>query len=75
MSSFMMMSFGLTPLGVFPMAVAADHFGAANAILGACIALVVITAAFLALSKTLRTIDSTVEDAMEKVRIRPVLNK
>ena len=74
MSSFMMMSFGLTPLGVFPMAVAADHFGAANAILGACIVLVLITVAFLGLSKTLRTIDSTVEDAMEKVRIRPVLN-
>jgi MFS transporter, DHA1 family, staphyloferrin A biosynthesis exporter len=71
MSSFMMMSFGLTPLGVFPMAVAADHFGAANAILGACIALVIITAVFLGLSKTLRTIDSTVEVAMEKVRLKP----
>ena len=72
MSSFMMMSFGLTPLGVFPMAVAADYFGAAYAILGACIALVIITAAFLRLSKTLRTIDSTVEDAMAKVRVKPV---
>lgn len=71
MSSFMMMSFGLTPLGVFPMAVAADHFGAANAILGACIALVIITAAFLGLSKTLRTIDSTVEDAMAKIKAKP----
>lgn len=68
MSSFMMMSFGLTPLGVFPMAVAADHIGAANAILGACIALVVITVAFLGLSKTLRNIDSTVEIAAAKVR-------
>lgn len=72
MSSFMMMSFGLTPLGVFPMAVAADHFGAANAIVGACIALVIVTAAFLGLSKTLRTIDGTVEDAMGKVRAKPV---
>ncbi len=70
MSSFMMMSFGLTPLGVFPMAVAADHFGAASAILGACIALVFITAAFLGLSKSLRTIDSTVEVAMKKVRLK-----
>lgn len=68
MSSFMMMSFGLTPLGVFPMAVAADHFGAANAILGACIALIVITAAFLGFSKTLRGIDSTVENAGAKER-------
>ena len=65
MSSFMMMSFGLTPLGVFPMAIAADHVGAANAILGACIALVVITAAFVLLSKTLRNIDGTVSTAME----------
>jgi hypothetical protein len=71
MSSFMMMSFGLTPLGVFPMAVAADYFGAANAILGACVALVVITAVFLALSKTLRSIDSTVEVAMDKFGIKP----
>lgn len=63
MSSFMMMSFGLTPLGVFPMAIAADHIGAANAILGACIALVVITFAFLGFSKTLRGIDSTVKAA------------
>jgi len=68
MSSFMMMSFGLTPLGVFPMAIAADSFGAANAILGACIALIVVTAAFIGLSKTLRDIDGTVEIAMEKVR-------
>jgi len=62
------MSFGLTPLGVFPMAIAADSFGAANAILGACIALIVVTAAFIGLSKTLRDIDGTVEIAMEKVR-------
>ena len=68
MSSFMMMSFGLTPLGVFPMAIAADHFGAAYAILGACVALVIITAAFVVLSKTLRTIDGTVGVAVEKVR-------
>lgn len=74
MSSFMMMSFGLTPLGVFPMAIAADHYGAANAILGACVALVIITAAFLGLSRALRTLDSTVEIAMAKVRGKPVSN-
>ncbi len=67
MSSFMMMSFGLTPLGVFPMAVAADHIGAANAILGACVALVIITVAFVGLSRTLRTIDGTVRVSMDKV--------
>jgi predicted MFS family arabinose efflux permease len=63
MSSFMMMSFGLTPLGVLPMAIAADHFGAAAAILGACIALVVITVAFVVFSKTLRSIDGNVRSA------------
>ena len=66
MSSFMMMSFGLTPLGVFPMAVAADHVGAANAILGACVALVIITVSFVGLSRTLRTIDSTVRVSMDR---------
>jgi predicted MFS family arabinose efflux permease len=66
MSSFMMMSFGLTPLGVLPMAFAADHYGAAIAILGACAALVLITLAFVVLSKTLRTIDDSVAVEMEK---------
>jgi len=68
MSSFMMMSFGLTPLGVLPMAIAADHFGAAAAILGACIALVVITLAFVVFSKTLRSIDSNVGSASKGFR-------
>ena len=71
MSSFMMMSFGLTPLGVFPMAVAADHIGAANAILGACVALVIITVAFVGLSRTLRTIDSTVRVSMDREQKEP----
>ena len=66
MSSFMMMSFGLTPLGVFPMAVAADKVGASAAILGACIALIVLIVAFLVASRSLRSIDSTVQAAMEK---------
>ena len=72
MSSFMMMSFGLTPLGVFPMAVAADHIGAANAILGACVALMIITVAFVGLSRTLRTIDSTVRVSMDRERKEPL---
>jgi hypothetical protein len=70
MSSFMMMSFGLTPLGVLPMAVAADHFGAAYAILGACVALVIVTAGFLGLSKTLRTIDGTVQQATTRTQTK-----
>jgi predicted MFS family arabinose efflux permease len=72
MSSFMMMSFGLTPLGVFPMAVAADHIGAANAILGACVALMIITVAFVGLSRTLRTIDNTVRVSMDREHKEPL---
>jgi MFS transporter, DHA1 family, staphyloferrin A biosynthesis exporter len=72
MSSFMMMSFGLTPLGVFPMAIAADHFGAANAILGACVILVLMTTAFVSLSKSLRSIDSTVGLAINRKPVQPV---
>ena len=66
MSSFMMMSFGLTPLGVFPMAIAADRIGAANAILGACIILIFAVAAFYLFSPVLRRLDSTVSSAMAK---------
>jgi len=72
MSSFMMMSFGLTPLGVFPMAIAADHFGAANAILGACVVLVLMTTAFVSLSKSLRSIDGTVGVAINRKPVLPV---
>jgi len=72
MSSFMMMSFGLTPLGVFPMAVAADHIGAAHAILGACVALMIITVAFVGLSRTLRTIDNTVRVSMDREHKEPL---
>ncbi len=75
MSSFMMMSFGLTPLGVFPMAIAADHYGAGNAIMGACVALVVITAAFVGFSKTLREIDNTVRAAMGRGQQKPVSDR
>ena len=72
MSSFMMMSFGFTPLGLFPMAVAADHIGAANAILGACVALMIITVAFVGLSRTLRAIDSTVRVSMDREHKEPL---
>ncbi|MEZ5491111.1 MAG: MFS transporter [Gammaproteobacteria bacterium] len=61
MSSLMMMSFGLTPIGVFPMAIAADRAGAANAITGACVLLVVLSALFAYFSPTLRAIDHTVK--------------
>ena len=63
-SSFMMLSFGLTPIGVFPMAIAADNVGAANAILGASVILVVLVGIFYWLSATLRNLDRSVKEAM-----------
>lgn len=60
MSSFMMLSYALTPIGVFPMALAADRVGAANSILGACALLLVVVALFYFMSKTLRGLDSSV---------------
>ncbi|MEE3086659.1 MAG: MFS transporter [Pseudomonadota bacterium] len=64
MSSFMMLSFGLTPIGVFPMAVVADKFGAVSAILGASALLIAITVVFFLLSKTLRALDRSIEGVM-----------
>lgn len=60
MSSLMLLSYGLTPLGVFPMAIAADRIGAASAIAGACALLVLLTWAFFVLSSTLRNLDQNV---------------
>ncbi|MBT8146575.1 MAG: MFS transporter [Gammaproteobacteria bacterium] len=65
MSSLMMMSFGLTPIGVFPMAIAADRIGAANAISGACVFLLVLVIAFYFASKTLRDMDRSVKNRID----------
>tara|TARA_B100000959_G_scaffold279569_1_gene339940 strand:- start:7535 stop:8779 length:1245 start_codon:yes stop_codon:yes gene_type:complete len=64
MSSFMMLSYGLTPIGVFPMAIVADNIGAANAILGASVILVVLVSLFYLGSSTLRRLDQSVATAM-----------
>ena len=64
MSSFMMLSFGLTPIGVFPMAIAADNYGAANAILAASLLLIIFVAVFYSLSTTLRKLDRSVNEKM-----------
>lgn len=64
MSSLMMLSFGLTPIGVFPMAIAADRFGADSAITGACVLLIVLVVAFYLLSATLRNLDNNVSAAI-----------
>ena len=65
MSSFMMLSYALTPIGVFPMAIAADRYGAAYSILGACVLLVVVVGLFYLLSKTLRGLDASVTAKVE----------
>jgi len=65
-SSVMMMSFGLTPIGVFPLAIAADQYGAANAIVGACVILMLSVAAFYFSSSTLRGFDNSISAAMTK---------
>ena len=64
MSSLMMLSFGLTPIGVFPMAIAADRIGAASAIFSASILLIVVVGIFFLLSATLRNLDNSVAAAM-----------
>lgn len=64
MSSLMMLSFGLTPIGVFPMAIAADRFGSANAITAACVLLVILVAVFYLVSATLRNLDQNVSAAV-----------
>ena len=66
MSSFMMLSFALTPIGVFPLAIAADSIGAANALFGACVLLMVTVASFYLLSPTLRNLDTNIKAAMSK---------
>ena len=64
MSSFMMLSFGLTPIGVFPMAIAADHIGAANAVFIACVILIIAVLAFYRMSSNLRRLDNTINDSI-----------
>jgi len=58
MSSLMMLTVGLTPLGVLPVAYFAEIYGIANTMFIACILLVLVVMAFLLLSPTLRNLDS-----------------
>ena len=66
MSSFMMLSFALTPVGVFPLAIAADNIGAANALFGACMILLATVVAFYLFSPTLRNLDGNIKIARAK---------
>ncbi len=60
-SSFMMMSFSVTPLGTLPMSWVAEHYGAPMAVSLASAMVVVVVALFLIFSKSLRNIDREVE--------------
>lgn len=64
MSSFMMLSYGLTPIGVFPMAIAADRIGASNAIVIACVTLVIAVVLFYLFSTHLRSLDRNVSEVL-----------
>jgi len=65
-SSFMMMSFGLTPLGTWPMGIAIDKYGAPSAVTGAALLMVVIGLIFSVTSRSLRSLDQGVREALEE---------
>ena len=67
-SGLMGVSFGLTPLGVLPLAFAAESFGVAYAVAGACVLLFVLVAAFYLLSPVLRNMDSFVLTATNEAQ-------
>jgi MFS family permease len=62
MSSMMMLSLGLTPLGVLPVAMAAERFGIADTLFVACLIMLVIVALLYGLSPTLRHLDARMAD-------------
>lgn len=61
MSAFMMMAFGLTPLGVLPLAYLAQHIGVQWSTIIACTVLIIVVATFYLQSATLRSLDTAVE--------------
>lgn len=58
MSSLMMLSMGLTPLGVLPIALASEYYGVADTIFTACLIMLGIILALYFFSPTLRTLDA-----------------
>jgi predicted MFS family arabinose efflux permease len=64
-SSFLMMSFGLTPLGTLPMAAVAERFGAPVAVAGASLLVIAVGLVFFASSASLRSVDARTRDALE----------
>jgi MFS family permease len=64
-SSFLMMSFGITPLGTLPMAAVAERFGAPVAVAGASLLVIVVGLGFFASSPALRSVDTHTREALE----------
>jgi MFS family permease len=64
-SSFLMMSFGVTPLGTLPMAAVAERFGAPVAVAGASALVMVVGLIFFASSSALRSVDTRMREALE----------
>jgi MFS family permease len=57
-SSFMMMTFSVTPMGTLPMSIVADNYGAPVAVSIASVAVIIISLLFYFASRTLRALDS-----------------
>ncbi len=68
MSAFMMMAFGLTPLGVLPLAYLAQIIGVQSATIIACLALIAIVAVFFWQSHTLRALDQSVARRLGRLK-------
>lgn len=62
--SLMMMTFGLTPLGTVPVSAAAQAWGAPAAVAGAAALSFIAAVIFILSSKSLRSIDATVQAAL-----------
>lgn len=62
MSSLVMLSLGLTPLGVLPIAYFSEYYGIDKTMFAACLILFVIVLCFLVFSPTLRKLDLAMKD-------------
>lgn len=61
MSSMLMLSMGITPMAVLPVAYAAENFGVTRTMFTACAIMLVIVALFVVFSPTLRQLDARMQ--------------
>lgn len=73
-SSLTMMAYGLTPLGVLPMAFLAQHVGVQWATIIGCVTLVFIITGFYWQSQTLKTLDQAVKDKLNRINAQSDLD-